>query len=98
MKPTTNALLQTLQQTVLETGVSLRTSLVEVATYAEQQGDRLLAAQQAGEPGMDAAVLAARDAIALHAGMGAVHEEDALFARVRGVIHGFLTVLLAGLA
>lgn len=98
MRPTTAALLQTLRQTAAETGVSLRTDLAEVATYAEQQGERLLAAQQAGEPGLDAAVLAARDAIATHAGMGAVHEEDALFARVRGVIHGFLTVLLAGLA
>ena len=95
MKPTTKALAATLAQISKETGVALKVGAVSLAQYAEAQGERLLAAQANGEPGLEDAALAARGAILLHAGIVASDEGDATDQRVIGAVHSFLAFLLA---
>lgn len=74
-----------------ETGVSLRISTNELLEYTAEIGAKLALA--AGEPGFEKALIAARNAVALKAGLNATLEAEAADARVVGVISGVLLSL-----
>lgn len=71
-----------------ETGVSLKISKDELVRYVAEQG--VLLALAVEEPGFDKALRAARNAIALKAGLSATLEAEAADARMLGVISGVL--------
>lgn len=78
-----------LQGTLQETGRDLEGSLDAVkAEVAKQLAALSLAA---GEPGYERAVIAARDNVALVAGLQAVADADAVDSRILGIIQGGLT-------
>lgn len=82
--------MNSLKATLAETGRSLNTDLDVVrASAAEQLVNLSLAA---GEPGYDMAVIAARDIVAMTAGLQAVSVADATDARIIGVIQGSLSM------
>lgn len=68
---------------------SYRGGLNSVREYAAQR--MLDLADALGEPGYEEAVKAARDSIALEAGMAAVDAADATDREMLGAIGGFLT-------
>ncbi len=82
-----------LRSALEETGVSLKISTDELARYVAQQAATLLKA--VGEPGFDKALIAARNAVALKAGLNATLEAEAADARIVGVIQGVLLGLVS---
>jgi hypothetical protein len=77
-----------LRQALKETGANLKISADELVRYTAEQAARLSLA--AGEPGFDKAMIAARNAVALKAGLNATLEAEAADARMVGVISGVL--------
>lgn len=77
-----------LRSALTETGVSLKISADELVRYVAEQGATLALA--IGEPGFDKALIAARNAIALKAGLNATLEAEAADARIVGVLQGVL--------
>ncbi len=80
-----------LRDALKETGVNLKISADELVRYTAEQAYRL--SQAAGEPGFDKALLAARNAVALKAGLNATLQAEAADARIVGVISGVLLSL-----
>ena len=76
-----------------ETGAQLQRSTADVAAYTASRAAHLAAI--AGQPGVDEAVIAERDAVWLYAAGRAVASADAADARVIGLIHGALAVAMA---
>lgn len=77
-----------LRSALSETGISLKISADELVRYVAEQGATLALA--VGEPGFDKALIAARNAIALKAGLNATLEAEAADARIVGVLQGVL--------
>lgn len=71
-----------------ETGAELRNGTAEIAALTATRGAEL--SSLVGQPGYDQAVIAARDEIALCAGLVAVEQADAVANRVRSIIQGSL--------
>ena len=61
-----------------------------LANYTVQQA--ALLATSVGQPGFDEAVVAARNAVALYAGIAAVREADALDQRILGIVQTALVI------
>lgn len=79
-----------------EMGHQLQGELAEVTAYAAQRTTHL--STIVGQPGFDQALRAERDAVALKAGIGAVHSADAADARIVGIIQGVLAIGAAAIA
>ena len=92
-----NEFMDSLKASLKETGRKIDVDLEEVRVYAASQMTQLALA--VGEPGYDRAVIAARDNVAMKAGLLAVAHADAIDSRIVGVIQGSLFVgarILAG--
>lgn len=68
----------------------------EIAAYAAERADSLALA--VGEPGYDEALIAARDSVALKAGIVAVDEADEVDANILGLIAGLLAFAARSIA
>ncbi len=77
-----------LRSALKETGISLGISADELVRYTAEVGAKLALA--VGEPGFEKALVAARNAVALKAGLNATLEAEAADARIVGVIQGVL--------
>lgn len=84
-----------LETALKETGLQLQKSAHEVAVYATMRSADL--AKALGQKGFDEAVVAARDAVALYAGIRAVENADAADNRVLGLIHGALAMAITAI-
>ena len=85
---TTDDFMDSLKASLAETGRDLGADLDKVRAKAAEQMAML--ALSAGEPGYGRAVIAARDNVAMAAGLAAVRDADAADARIIGVIQGSL--------
>lgn len=83
-----NDFMKLLESSLKETGKELSVSLDVVRAEAARQMAQLALA--AGEPGYERAVIAARDNVAMVAGLQSVANADAVDARIIGVIQGGL--------
>lgn len=81
---------QLLDDVVKETGVQLKTSTVELATYTAERAVHL--SGLVADPDFLVAVRAERNALWLKASHTAVENADAAEARVIGVLQGALTM------
>lgn len=87
-KNATDQFMELLSSAAKETGADLSGSADQIrVTVAEQMAKLSLVV---GEPGYDRAVLAARDNVALVAGLAAVEDADAADSRIIGIIQGAL--------
>lgn len=87
-KNATDQFMDLLNGVAKETGKDLSESLGTIRTTVAEQMAKLSAV--VGEPGYERAVLAARDNVALAAGLEAVEDGDAADTRIIGVIQGAL--------
>jgi hypothetical protein len=85
----------TIEQALTQTGISMKASAKAVAQLTAIRASEL--SVLVGLPGYEQATVAARDEIALAAGLSIVGEADALTGRVLSIIQGGL-MLLAGAA
>lgn len=83
-----NDFMASLKASLAETGRDLNVDLATVKAKAAEQMTQL--AMASGEPGYDRAVIAARDNVAMAAGLAAVKNADAVDSRIIGVIQGSL--------
>jgi len=88
-RDTTDEFMDLLGGVLQETGRDLEGSLDAVKAEVAKQLTQLSMA--AGEPGYERAVIAARDNVALVAGLAAVEDADAVDSRILGVIQGGLS-------
>lgn len=96
MSNQTQNFMDSLNASLRETGRDLSVSMDEVRAEAANQLIKLSLA--AGEPGYERAVIAARDNVALVAGLKSVSNADAVDGRIIGVIQGALFVGAKALA
>lgn len=87
-KNATDQFMDLLTSAAEETGTDLTESLDSVRTVVAEQMAKL--SLVVGEPGYDRAVKAARDNVALAAGLSAVEDADAADGRIIGIIQGAL--------
>ena len=87
-KNATDQFMDLLQGVASETGHDLSESADRIRTTVAEQMAKL--SLVVGEPGYDRAVKAARDNVALAAGLAAVEDADAADGRIIGVIQGAL--------
>lgn len=87
-KNATDQFMDLLTSAAEETGTDLTESLDSVRTVVAEQMAKL--SLVVGEPGYDRAVKAARDNVALAAGLAAVEDADAADGRIIGIIQGAL--------
>lgn len=79
-------------------GGNIKTTSDELSTYASAHADRLATILSNNEPGFDQAVIAARDAVALKAGLLAGATAGAIDREWLGLIAGGLRFAAAALA
>ena len=79
-----------LKSTLGELGVNLSVTTSELATLVREQSAKLALAQ--GEPGFEEVLVAARDNIALKAGLALHEQARGADQRIIGLIHGALGV------
>lgn len=96
MSKQTQDFMDSLNASLKDTGRELSVSTEEVRAEAANQLQKL--AMAAGEPGYDRAVIAARDNVALVAGLKSVSNADHVDNRIIGVIQGALFVGAKALA
>lgn len=82
-----------LRDALRETGHTITVSTAELAAYTLQTATKLTAA--IGQPGFDEAVRAARDAVAMFAGLSAAREADRADQRLFGILTGALVTAIS---
>lgn len=96
MNSLADQLLTELKTTGERLGKSFSEALDDQRQYVAQTMLELAAA--VNEPGFDEAVIAARDSVALHAGIAAADEGDVTDAELRGLLSGGLAIAARALA
>ena len=79
-----------LKDTAEEFETEIKADLNSLAVYTSEQITLLTKA--VGQPGFDEALIAARNSIALHAGISATRQADAADQRILGIIQAVLAL------
>lgn len=85
-----------LENALKDTGKQLAGSALDIANYTIEQAQELSAL--AGDPNFQDAVIAARDNVALKAGISAVNSGDAVDAKVVAIIQTAITFAARAIA